>query len=204
MSIFSKLKGLFSGKSGDKKPGTDPKRSADVAGTALRTSLRTQIGSPSHDPTVLQTKERPHLEDWAGKQLKVWKEGDVILDVYTVEEVKAGGMGYVYIAEHKDWDVKMAIKSPNEMMLSNKGLFDRVLKEANSWIELGLHPHIAYCYYVRRIEDMPHIFIEYVDGGNLREWIIDKRCQDLKVGLDMAIQICHGMEHAHKIGRAHV
>ena len=47
----------------------------------------------------------------------------------------------------------------------------RILREANSWIELGLHPNIAYCYYVRNIEDVPHIFVEYVDGGNLRQWI---------------------------------
>jgi len=140
---------------------------------------------------------------WQAKEVRTWNKGDIILNTYKVEEVKKGGMGYVYITEHQGWKVKIAIKSPNEMMLSDRSLFSRVLREADAWTGLGLHPHIAYCYYVRQIEDVPHIFIEYVDGGSLREWIADGRCHDLKTGLDMAIQFCHGMEHAHGFGMIH-
>ena len=112
-------------------------------------------------------------------------------------------MGRVYIAHHKGWNVKLAIKSPNEMMLSDRNNFARVLREANSWTELGLHPNIAYCYYVRSIEDVPHIFVEYVDGGNLEQWIAEGKCIDYRVSLDLAIQFCHGMEHAHSKGMIH-
>ena len=153
--------------------------------------------------TALQMAERQKWTEDQTRSLKKWQVGDIILDTYRVEDIRAGGMGYVYIAMHKDWHVKMAIKSPNEMMLSDESLFSRVLKEANSWIELGLHPYIAYCYYVRQIEDVPHIFIEYVDGGNLREWIADMRCHDLRIGIDLAIQFCHGIEYAHERGMVH-
>jgi WD40 repeat protein/serine/threonine protein kinase len=112
-------------------------------------------------------------------------------------------MGHVYIAEHRGWGVKMAIKAPNDLMLSSRDFFARVLTEADAWIELGLHPHIAYCYYVRQIEGVPYIFIEYVDGGSLRDWIADRRCYDLKTGLDLAIQFCHGIEYAHDKGVIH-
>ena len=134
----------------------------------------------------------------------MWKKGEEILGLYRVEEViDTGGMGLVYIAHHKGWNVKLAIKSPNEMMLSDRNNFARVLREANSWTELGLHPNIAYCYYVRSIEDVPHIFVEYVDGGNLRQWIAEGKCIDYRVSLDLAIQFCHGMEHAHSKGIIH-
>jgi WD40 repeat protein len=53
------------------------------------------------------------------------------------------------------------------------------------------------------VEEVPHIFIEYVDGGNLEEWIESGRCADLKRALDLAIQGCHGMEHAHGQGMIH-
>jgi WD40 repeat protein len=88
-------------------------------------------------------------------------------------------------------------------MLSDRDFFARVLREANSWTELGLHPNIAYCYYVRNIEDVPHIFVEYVDGGNLRQWIEEGKCIDYRTSLDLAIQFCHGMEHAHSKGMIH-
>ena len=123
--------------------------------------------------------------------------------MYRVEDVLEGGMGRVYIAHHKGWNVKLAIKSPNEMMLSDRNNFARVLREANSWTELGLHPNIAYCYYVRSIEEVPHIFVEYVDGGNLRQWIEEGKCIDYRVSLDLAIQFCHGMECAHSKGMIH-
>jgi len=73
------------------------------------------------------------------KQIKAYQRGDVILDTYLVEDVRSGGMGNVYIAEHKKWKLKLAIKAPNEKILSDKGLFNRVLKEADAWIDLGLH-----------------------------------------------------------------
>jgi WD40 repeat protein/serine/threonine protein kinase len=163
-----------------------------ASGTELRQQVPEQNAS-----------EMAERQDWDIKQLKTWKKGDVILDTYTVENILAGGMGYIYIANHKDWHVKMAIKSPNEMMLSNRAFFARVLLEADEWIKLGLHPNIAYCYYVRQIEEIPHIFIEYVDGGNLREWIADARCYDLKTGLALAIQFCNGIGYAHRHGMIH-
>jgi len=137
------------------------------------------------------------------RRIKVYKPGDVILDTYLVEDIRSGAMGNVYIADHKKWKIKVAIKAPNEKILSNENLFNRVLKEADAWIDLGLHPNIAYCYYVRQVDEVPHIFIEYVNGGNLREWIADGKCFNLKVGLDLAIQFCHGMEQAHNHGMIH-
>ena len=190
MAAFNRLKGLFQrSDSRDSKSEPTPEKPGGAGGTVL---------SPrSPELTALEMAQQ---QDWEAKQLKVWEPGDVILDTYQVEDVMSGGMGYVYITTHRNWNVKVAIKSPNQMMLSNRAFYARVLREADSWIDLGLHPHIAYCYYVRKVEDIPHIFIEYVDGGNLRDWVSEARCYDLKVGLDLAIQFCHGMEYAQKHG----
>ena len=176
-----------------------------------RKSMGTVLRQPDGATPITKEKERAELtaleiveqRDWKVKTLPVWQPGDVILDTYEVEDVISGGMGHVYIANHKSWNVKLAIKSPNEMMLSDKSNFARILREANSWTELGLHPNIAYCYYVRNIEDVPHIFVEYVDGGNLRQWIEEGKCIDYRTSLDLAIQFCHGMEHAHSKGMIH-
>ncbi|MBZ4218648.1 MAG: protein kinase, partial [Chlorobium sp.] len=122
---------------------------------------------------------------------------------YKVEEVMSGAMGYVYIGRDARQQITFAIKQPKESMLADRDLFSRVLHEADSWTGLGMHPNIAYCYFVKQIEDVPHIFIEYVDGGSLEEWISDRRCADYKVGIDMAIQFCHGLERAHERGMIH-
>jgi WD40 repeat protein/serine/threonine protein kinase len=172
-------------------------------GTVLRQPDKATPITREKGRAELTALEMADKQDWEVKTLPVWKPGDVILDTYEVENVISGGMGHVYIANHKNWNVKLAIKSPNEMMLSDRSNFARILREANSWIELGLHPNIAYCYYVRNIEDVPHIFVEYVDGGNLRQWIEDGKCIDYRLNLDLAIQFCHGMEYAHSRGMIH-
>lgn len=66
------------------------------------------------------------------KKITYYKPGDVILDTYLVEDIRSGAMGNVYIAEHKKWKIKVAIKAPNEKILSDKGLFNRILKEADA------------------------------------------------------------------------
>jgi len=44
-------------------------------------------------------------------------------------------------------------------------------REAETWVNLGLHPHTVSCYYVGRLDGIPKIFTEFVDGGSLVDWI---------------------------------
>jgi len=206
MSLFKKFAGESKGKDTqtDEVASTRSKPRSKEDGTVLRQPDKaTPITKEKEHParTALEIAEQ---QDWEVKTLPVWQAGDVILDTYEVEDViVSGGMGYVYIANHNKWNVKLAIKSPNELVLSKKEFYAQILKEANNWIELGLHPNIAYCYYVRNIEDVPHIVVEYVDGGNLGEWIEEGKCIDYRSNLDLAIQFCHGMEYAHSRGLIH-
>ena len=115
----------------------------------------------------------------------------------------SGGMGEVYLARQTQWEAEIAVKVPNAETLSDPENLRFIVGEAEAWTKLGLHPHIAYCYYAQQVEELLLLVIEYVDGGNLRTWIADGRCADLKTGLDLAIQFCHGLGHAHKQGLVH-
>jgi serine/threonine protein kinase len=172
----------------------DKAKPAPAGGTIVRQVVDDQQPSP---PEILAQI------DWAVKNAKTYRTGDLIENRYKVEEVMSGAMGYVYIGRDARQEITFAIKQPKESMLADRDLFSRVLHEADSWTGLGMHPNIAYCYFVKQIEEVPHIFIEYVDGGSLEEWISDRRCADYKVGLDMAIQFCHGLERAHERGMIH-
>ena len=50
-----------------------------------------------------------------------------------------------------------------------------------TWVDLGLHPHLAQCFYVREIEGAPRIFIDWVSGGTVKEALRDGRCANLLV-----------------------
>lgn len=129
--------------------------------------------------------------------------GDCIAKTYRVRDIIEGGMATVYVCHHEGWQIDLVVKVPNTEILADPNCRSRILVEAEAWTDLGLHPHIAYCYYVHQIEGIPLLVIEYLDGGNLRQWISDGMGADLRAGMDLAIQLCHGLEHAHARGMIH-
>jgi WD40 repeat protein/serine/threonine protein kinase len=142
-------------------------------------------------------------------QVRDWRIGDSILDTYEVKYIfTSGGMGLVYRVHHKSWNTELVMKSPRPEVIEKYGEEDFV-REANTWVELGLHPNIVTCYYVRKIDDLPCVFAEYVEGGSLKDWIEDQRLYEggkekaLERILDVAIQFAWGLQYAHAQGLVH-
>jgi WD40 repeat protein/serine/threonine protein kinase len=140
----------------------------------------------------------------------IWKVGDVILDQYEVtEELGKGGMGTVYKVHHRGWNVNLAVKSPQPQFLAAANGMEQFIREAETWVNLPLHPHIVSCYYVRILGGIPRIFAEYVAGGSLLDWIRQRRLyeggreQALERILDVAIQFAWGLHAAHLQGLVH-
>ncbi len=112
-------------------------------------------------------------------------------------------MGAVYIVRHIRWNSMIAVKSLLQKLRENEE--DRALftKEAETWIDIGFHPNIAACYYVRNIQESPRIFIEYVDGGGLNEWLARRKNVGWDLMIDLMVQISDGLHHAHSKGLVH-
>jgi WD40 repeat protein/serine/threonine protein kinase len=133
-----------------------------------------------------------------------WQRGDTIADLYQVQAIiGTGGMGLVYRVHHPGWNLDLAVKSPRPEALLRPGAIEDFEREAQTWVKLGLHPHIVSCYYVRRLGGVPHVFAEYVDGGDLAGWIRSGKLYHgdphaaLRRILDVAIQLAWGLRHAH-------
>ncbi|KJU82793.1 serine/threonine protein kinase, partial [Candidatus Magnetobacterium bavaricum] len=123
-----------------------------------------------------------------------WTVGDVLLDLYEIREVyKSGGMGVVYRTFHRGWNVELAMKSPRPEYFQKEEDKRNFEREAETWMDLGLHPNIVSCYYIRRIDDVPRVFAEYLGGGSLRDCIRKRKLTTLESILDMAIQFAIGL-----------
>ncbi|OKI36960.1 hypothetical protein A6A29_41200 [Streptomyces sp. TSRI0281] len=138
----------------------------------------------------------------------MWAEGEVVLGIYEVREViRAGGMGLVYRVWHRGWGVDLAVKTPQPEMASD-GLAS-FEAEADAWVRLGAHPNVVNCVYVRRVEDLPRVFAEWVAGGTLADAVRDRRLYRgghrvaLARLLDIAAQVAQGLDHAHRHGLVH-
>lgn len=132
-----------------------------------------------------------------------WHAGDVIENLYEVRDIKHGGMGAVYIVRHRRWNTMMAVKSLHHRLRNREE--DRALfvKEAETWIDIGFHPNVAACYYVRSIRDSPRIFIEHVDGGFVSEWLQRRGPVGWDLIIDLMVQAADGLDHAHSKGLVH-
>jgi WD40 repeat protein/serine/threonine protein kinase len=125
------------------------------------------------------------------------------------EVFTSGGRGLVYRVHHRGWNMDLAVKCPRTEFFQSeqdKADFER---EAETWVKLGLHPHLATCHYVRRLGGVPRVFAEYVSGGSLAEWIRSRKLyargptRSLERILDIAIQFAWGLQHAHEQGLVH-
>ncbi|MGW2936543.1 WD40 repeat domain-containing serine/threonine protein kinase [Streptomyces sp. NPDC001156] len=139
-----------------------------------------------------------------------WRVGERVLGLYDVTAVHGeGGMGLVHRVRHLGWGLDLAVKSPRPELLRGPADRERFVREAETWVDLGLHPHVCACHYVRTVAGVPRVFAEYVDGGSLRAWIDDRRLhrgspeEVLARMLDIAIQMAWGLAHAHQRGVVH-
>lgn len=132
-----------------------------------------------------------------------WKKGDVIEGLYKVVGEAQGGMGKVYFVFHRTWRMMLAIKTPLPQAVKSPSHLARFMREAELWVNLGVHPNIATCYYARVINGLPRLFIEYVDGGTLEDWINEKKISSYSKAADVMLQFCYGMIRAESMGMIH-
>lgn len=138
-----------------------------------------------------------------------WEVGDVVDDLYEVREVIAsGGMGRVHRVWHRGWDVELAVKTPRPELVESTAAVRDFVAEAQTWVNLGAHPNVVPCVYVREVDGYPRIFAEWADGGSLSTAIRSGRLYEqpgdvLAHLLDTAIQFAWGLEHAHSCGLVH-
>ncbi len=140
----------------------------------------------------------------------IWEVGDVILDLYEVKQVfTGGGMGLVYRVHHRGWNMDLAVKSPRPEFFQTQTQIENFEREAETWVNLGLHPCTVSCYYVRRLGGIPRLFAEFIDQGSLADLIRSRALYEggpekaLARILDIAIQSAWGLHYAHEKGLIH-
>lgn len=135
--------------------------------------------------------------------------GEVIGGILEVGELLGkGGMGVVYQVFHREWNRQLAMKVP--LALGDQEGFDlkRWVREAHTWIDLGLHPRVVSCWFVRQWKGVPILFLDLFSGGSLKERL-EKRdgppstSEEWGQALTWLIHTCEGLQHAHSMGLVH-
>ena len=134
-------------------------------------------------------------------------KGTSLIDTYeVVSDAIKGGMGNVWKVHHNGWNTDLAMKRPQPKFFAegSEKRKEAFIHECESWINLGLHPNIVSCYYVRDISGVPTIFSEWMENGSLKNRIDDGTLyegteKEVQARLlDIAIQFARGLHYAHE------
>ena len=121
---------------------------------------------------------------------------------YTTEGVLGkGGMGEVLLAMDTRLERKVAIKRMLGDGAKSRTAVSRFLTEAKSIAALN-HPNIVQIYDYGRASDGPFLIMEFVEGNSLLGRLRDGAIP-LDEAIDMACQLCDGLEMAHDAGIIH-
>ena len=124
--------------------------------------------------------------------------GSVLRERYRLEnELGRGGMGVVYRATDLELQREVAIK----VLSANASTSDaraRLIREARAAAALN-HPHIVAVHDVGESAGYPFFVMELVGGPSLSQ----ARLADISRIIDVAMQICSALEHAHANGIVH-
>lgn len=119
-----------------------------------------------------------------------------------------GGMGVVYEVFHREWNRYLAMKVPLAIGLQDDVDLRRWVREAHTWIDLGLHPRVVSCWFVRQWKGVPVLFLDLFSGGSLKEKLESRAAppqtaQEWGEAITWLVHTLEGLQHAHQMGLVH-
>ena len=148
------------------------------------------------------------LTRWQVDELLSGKKKGFLLDSYCIlEPLGKGGMGTVYLAEHRVMRRRCAIKVlPTEYVSKEPSFLDRFHREAQAVAALD-HPNIVKAYDVNKTligeTEVHYLVMEYVEGQDLRAIVEEQGVLGYRRAADLVCQAAEGLAHAHARGLVH-
>src|SRR4029453_9081229 len=118
-----------------------------------------------------------------------------------VDYLGSGGMGDVYRARDRELDRDVGIKIPPPLFTKDTDRLVRFEREAKILAALN-HQHIGAIYGLERVDGIPALVLELVDGPALAEGLLQGPLT-VKNAVAIAMQIADALEVAHRQGIIH-
>jgi serine/threonine-protein kinase len=128
---------------------------------------------------------------------KAVKIGDYIV----TGKIGQGGIAEIYRAKQPSLNRDVAIKMLSKALSDNPDIVRRFDRESLVTAHLN-HPNIVHVIDKGIAGGRYYFVMEYVDGTSLRQ-VIDSDKIPLKTKLEAVVQVCKGLDYAHKNGVVH-
>ena len=188
---------LFCTKCNTRFPGADDAAtivgSKDSAGKIGRSAFESASGLSDSDATLIGSTPLPPLE--RGTLLASGR--------YEILEILGqGAMGAVYKAKDRELDRLVAIKVIQPELANSRVMLKRFKQELILARQIT-HKNVVRIFDIGETEGMKFITMEYIDGGDLKSLIIERRKLPPLEAVDIVRQICQALDAAHSEGVVH-
>jgi serine/threonine protein kinase len=114
-----------------------------------------------------------------------------------MEKLGSGGMGNVYLCEHKFMRRRAAVKVLPAAKAEDPSSLERFYREARAVAALD-HPNIVRAYDIDQDDKLHFLVMEYVDGASFQELIKKFGPMDITRAAHYIRQAAIGLQHAHQ------
>src|SRR5204863_123047 len=119
-----------------------------------------------------------------------------------LRRIGQGGMGQVYLAEHRALKRRVALKILRSDLAASSVSLQRFKAEAQA-VARVTHPNIVQVYDTGESHGLHYMALEYVHGRNLSEYLAKKGPPELPLALSIMIQVAAALQRASELGIIH-
>lgn len=143
------------------------------------------------------------LTRFQAEQLLAGRWRGFFLGKYKIlEKLGSGGMGTVYLAEHRLMHRRVALKVLPKSRAADPAARERFYREAKAVAALD-HPNIVRAYDVDQAGEIHFLVMEYVDGPSLQHIVKVSGPLPVARAAHYIRQAACGLQHAHEVGLVH-
>ena len=181
-------------------------RSLDASGLVtpgIVEQLRLRYQKQGFDAAVELAIEENWLTHYQLKRICEGEPEGLILGQYRIlDELGRGGFGQVFKAVHTMMDRVTALKVIAPGLLLDKKVRSLFLREVLASTRL-VHPNIAFAYDANEINSVLFLALEYIDGLNLEQFVIDQGPLSEAQACVYMLQTAQALQFAHEHGMVH-
>lgn len=152
-----------------------------------------------HGPEV--ASDHTHSTEQGSNELGSSKPGCEQYELISL--IGHGGMGNVYRAKHKELGTEVAVKVIHPQFVSDQTAVKRFEQEAKAASELTHANLVAVYDFGKTDRGSPFLVMDLLDGESMADVISKEGFLDVPRALDLFIQICDALIHAHYKGVVH-
>ncbi len=170
---------------------------------AVMVTLPPELQPPTTKSLAMELVRRGRLTKYQAARVAAGKLEGLVLDKYVIrDKIGEGGMGEVFVAEHRRMKRPVVVKILPPAATESSYYIRRFQREVEAAAQLH-HPNVVTAFDADEQHGIYYLVMEFVDGEPLGQLLARCGRMPLKQAVDCTLQAARGLEYAHSKGIIH-